>query len=586
MKPCRALFHLVTWVSNSRRPLGKLTLITMGLLAPCSRAAAIDLNPVLVIGTRPISRYLLEKYYLRHVEVFTSEHGRPPAQGETKAWLQHFIEQQFVITEAASRGYLDRPEVKDTVLRMERHMLMEPGSPLFQTSSTPSLTDYELKELYSKSARVLDGMFAHFTDEASLHDALGEDFLAQSSAEQTRRIREARHRLGALIVDGRLGWPYEPLGEIAQVLDTSATGRWIRRDDPSSGIYLFYIRAVSLRTLEDFARSRSAFAQRLSLIQRRNAQKRFQLAQLTRSRLVINVDTISSVLQLCLALPSGASTMPDVADESLAHALFFSYSDGSKRVSVSIEAYRRWFNDRMVRRIPNSKADLYASIEDYVVEELSLEVARASGADADRQFAEDRKGFAAIQALDLFEREVLAPAISIGDADIEQYYSTHGSEFQRTTGVGGRKLTFGNVKDAGDWIYKHQRPGTYDEMQNVRAISNEEVEISQDHPIADLASSQQGIMMSPPGTVFGPFRTGETWLVFVKEKNIALDMVALPAVKEVIRSKLLRPLLDRREGALAVELASHYSVEDHIDYAFFGLTFDQLKLPWARERAE
>jgi hypothetical protein len=50
---------------------------------------------------------------------------------------------------------------------------------------------------------------------------------------------------------------------------------------------------------------------------------------------------------------------------------------------------------------------------------------------------------------------------------------------------------------------------------------------------------------------------------------------------ENIRAALLREALDR-QWLLAGELPVHLKIEDHIDYARYGVDVGQLKLPWRR----
>ncbi len=544
----------------------------------------IYLQPVLIIGKHAVSFYLLNKYYQRFILTFRSERQRPPNIDETKAWMEHFQAQQIVITEAEFLGFSERPEVKRTVSRMERHMLVRPGGPFFQKFATSRIhSEDELRRIYATSAREIDGLFARFRDEHALEDALDKDFAAQSAEEQTHRVRESRKREDTLVFEGHLGWPYEPFSEIASVLSAAECGRWIRYSDPNCGLYLLLVRAVSMRPQDSFEHSRPAFERIVNDVDANVARKRFRIQQLLQSELALDTAASEQVFHLCRDVPISSANLPEIQNAALAATTFFRYWDGAKTIEVSVDAYRRWLNDKIVRRIPNSATDLRESVEEYVVEELSLRSMRAEGLDTDPQFSEDRRGFTALQALDLYEREVLAPQLKIDKDDIERFYSLHLTEFRRTTRVGGRLLTFDSSKNAAACIQGFMNGDRAIPNRKTAAVSDCYVEITWDHPVRGLEMIQDEIMQSPNGSVLGPLSYGQFYLVFVKVQNMETGVMPLAMVENAIRGRLLREALDAREQELAVEFALRYEVEDHIDYSRFGLRMADVRSPWRRQ---
>lgn len=541
----------------------------------------VDLRPALTIGTRSVTHYAFTKYHHRFVLIFTSEHRCRPSREATEAWLERFLTKQMVITKAVSLGYLERPAVKRTVMRMERHMLMEPDGPLFEkVAAPPARTEKELRRIFAASARTIDGLFVRFRDERSLEEALGRDFKTLPLAEQMRQVRQAGKREGAQVFDGHLGWPYAPFSEIAPVLAAAKVGRWERHREPDIGVYLYFVRSVSMRPLGSFEHSWVAFGRMVKEVDARVAMKRYRMEQLNRASVSEEASAGERLLRICQALPLGAPSLPAIADPDPATATFFSYRNGAVRIRVSVDAFRRWFNDKFVRRIPRSAGELRAEVEGYVIEQRSLKLAFGDGLDAEPKFAEDRREFAALQALDLYERTVLVPKISMSTADIRRYYAKHLPEFTRTTEVRGHLLTFGTLKAATDWMHRHLGRGEAGLSRPEPAVSDRVLDISWEHPFPGLKNLQPEIMESMDGTHFGPFPHERSYLVFVKERTLEKGPLPFAIAEGTIRRKLLRQALDARERKLAVEISNHYKIVDHIDYAHFGLHKTEVKQPW------
>ncbi len=546
------------------------------------RSVPVDTRAALVIGTRTVSNYIFEKYYHRFVLTFTSQHDRPPNPDEVRSWLEGFLVQQLVVTEAESAGFLDRAEVKEQVARMERHMLTQQVDLYADVKSQRSpVSEEELNRTFEESGRNLEGIFVRSIDEKSLDQALGENFASESFEGQLERVRRCRTHEGVQVFEGSLSWPYEPLSEIKNVLADPKQKQWVRYQDPTCGTYLFYIRSLSTHPLDRSDLARKTFRQALGQVEREVTRKRLRVEEKLRSRLAVDDTAEKQVMAICRSLPENISIFPEVSSDAIAQKSFFHYLDGPKQVSVSIGEYCRWFNSEIVHRIPRSESELRDSVEDCVGEALSLEFARAQGLDSEPKFAEDRRGFAALQALDLYEKEVLAPQLGFQTSDVERYYTLHAEEFQEVTSVEGRCLVFPSIGEAEAWLKQYTKGAEKGFRPNqFTVLSDTRIEISRGRLAPGLEMIQPTILRSSNGAVFGPFLRGSTSQIFIKERNLSANTVPLSLVESTIKEKLFRKPLDTRERELAVELASQYNIQDNIDYSSFGLRANDLKLPW------
>ncbi len=207
-------------------------------------------------------------------------------------------------------------------------------------------------------------------------------------------------------------------------------------------------------------------------------------------------------------------------------------------------------------------------MEDHVIAELDLMRARIEGLDATPQFVEDRRGFLALQALDLFEREVLVPKIEITTDEIARYYQTHAVEFANAGPIRGRLRSFHELKAAVDWLQRYRADGT---ATDPTVVAEREVEVSEERPLPGFENLRLLALHSPAGSAVGPLSSGGQFHVFVRDDLPEINLAQLPKVQETIRFRLLRQKLDASIRDLARDLSTRYLIENHIDYARYGV---------------
>lgn len=98
-----------------------------------------------------------------------------------------------------------------------------------------------------------------------------------------------------------------------------------------------------------------------------------------------------------------------------------------------------------------------------------------------------------------------------------------------------------------------------------------EVEMARDQVIPGLESVRAVIFRSPEGTTTGPFSQEPPYLCFTKLKDLGTSVTPLGQVADSIRRILVRRELDIQEANLETDLASRFALENHLDYARYGL---------------
>jgi hypothetical protein len=564
-------FRMVRWFGLFC-PVGLLLAVLSADTPPADLAfiREDDGNPAIVVGSHRVSRYLIDKYHKRFVLSWQSQNIRLPTAAESRDWLDHFIAQQIVIAHAISLGYEERPAVKHMVARMERHMLARFSGALHPESPAPMRTEEDLRAMFLDSARIVDAIITRFNDKNALYHSLGMDFDKQPAEEQMKRVMQAMKRNNTEGVAEQLGWPYQPFGEIAPIISRTEAGSWQMHHDSDWGVYVILVRATRTRPLPDFERSRPVFEKIVHELDRQTALKRSHLAQLRYAELAVNDTGCAQFLAYCQDQPADAALLPELPS-SLSSLVLFSYSNARETIQVNAESFRRSINDQMLRQVPRTIAALRQTVEQHVVEERQLTLARRDGRDSTPRFVQDRKGFSGLQVLDLFEREVLVPKIEITADEIARFYQAHAAEFANAGPIRGRLRSFQQLKAAVDWVQRYRADGT---VTDPTVIAEREIEVSEERPLPGLENLRLLALHSPAGSAVGPLSAGGQFHVFVRDRSPETNLAQLPKVQEAIRFRLLRQKLDACIHDLARDLATRYSIENHIDYARYGVESD------------
>lgn len=291
-------------------------------------------------------------------------------------------------------------------------------------------------------------------------------------------------------------------------------------------------------------------------------QRRRHCELITSSGFSLNRPAADRFIEFCRGLPANTGDIPMPSDKQLASEPLLRYGTDREAVTMTINAFRRHFNDKYVKEIPRDLSALRLAAEDIAVEEMDLQAAQTLGVDRTPKFTEERKGFEGFQVLDLFEKEVLIPKLGIGPPDIERYYREHISEFRGVTKIRGRLLKFDTVEKAAEW---RQRA-------SVIPTTDEELELRAGETIPGLEHLQPHFMKIPEGSTLGPIKQGQMGIVLIKQKNLEEGAIPLAVVADKIRGTLVRQKLDEKEIQLAAELSTRLKVEDHLDYKRYGLS--------------
>jgi hypothetical protein len=216
-----------------------------------------------------------------------------------------------------------------------------------------------------------------------------------------------------------------------------------------------------------------------------------------------------------------------------------------QRVAVSAKTFCTELNQRFVRRLPRSPADVRRAVEDQVVEQLDLGEARTLKIDQNWQFVEDRKGYTALTALDLFERQEIQPFISIELSELEKYYASHSADFIQTVQVKGRLIEFPDQEEAVRWM--QTLPGAAE--PSLAGVG--EVALTRGQPPLGFEKFEQTLFDSPPGYTVGPVERHGKFCCLQKISDLERGPLSFEAAKPAIRSIYVRIAVERQEQQLA-----------------------------------
>jgi hypothetical protein len=527
----------------------------------------VDTNTAFAIGPTKVSNYMLGKFYGRFVDNLRAHRGRLPTEAEANAWLQLFISQQAVIAEATRLGYLDRPEIQSMVLRMERNMLASSKGPYYEIlrraeSESSSISPISI----SDAATELTVVIGRFPDRQTAESVLGPTFWSCNQPAQMERVQACRGIAGAQIAAGTLHWPFEPFPEIANRLLSAPIGNWKIED--VAGVGCYFILVTSSRYNDRIARSLSPLI--FGAVSQSGSEKIFEAIHrrriLVSSRISESNDAETILASRLRDSQLSEASIPEHCLGNLTGVELCNYSSEGRTISVSVEDFRRYFNDLFVRIIPTSSEDVHRLVENLVLEAIDCHAASTLGVDRTEKFLEDRNGFAGYQALELYETEHIIPAIAIEPSAIASYYSGHLNEFTEVIAVGGQILEFSSLESGRSWCASKRNSGSAD-IPSVKPYRSDSVRLARGESIPGLEYLRDFPMKSPEGTLFGPTLRNGVATVFERDHDIAKSVEPLSKVASAIKSKLQAAEIDNRLLAIAPGIERALGLSCHVDLA-------------------
>jgi len=516
----------------------------------------IDQRPCIESGSLRVSRYLAAKYFKRFSYQLKSRQQRSPTDSEAKAWFALFVAQQLIVAHATTLGYSSRPEVLSVVSHMERYMLTQAAGPFYKAllEREPVLTQHELETLHDKAARSVEGIVARFSVAANAEKCLGTDFDSISTDEQTARIRRCGEREDVEMQEGAFSWPFLPFSEVADAIEAAPSGRWIALLRPGFGEYFVFVSKRKQAPVSAVRSDDNAFRNWVTRMRIRALYQQRKAQLLSLGSFSLDRAVATSFLDYCRHSMSDRYEIPALPQQQLAENILFRHNIGRESIAVSVETFRRHFNEQYVRSAIADLSHLREHCQDMAMEELDFRTAKAEAIDCTPQFAEDRQGFAGFQILDLFEREKLVPQITIERTQVERYYGEHASEFMQPIRIRGLLLEFTTAEDASSWRARTISTGDAIRPPRGSRTNEREIEVGITEPVPGFDVLHSLLFACPEGSTIGPIQNGYSFACFVKERNLVIAPKPLELADATIRGILLRQALDAQELKLALEL--------------------------------
>lgn len=398
---------------NRRSALALLALVGIAFGRGGEPAAnVIDTSDALVVGAHHVSRYLAAKYFGRFFESACLREGHAPSPGEIAAWWRGYIAKHIVIACAQDAGFRQNPEVSEAVRGMEEQVLTQASGPYYRV-----LCDAhpDLREMVEKTAALCGSSEMHciverFSDPMAEPRLLGSGFRSYGRLTQDRLLIRCIGDSGVDRLDANLRWPFRPVPELQETIATTPLGVWTRADLPL-GVY--YVMVLSRRTQ---AKLPGPEPREIAAALSEMVFERHHLEVIQDLGFTLSDAGARALLAICLQVPRFQLRFPASLLSGLRATTLYRCTAGPAVRTVTIGDYCDRFNRSVIRELPRDWNAMRRSAEDMAVAESDLAAARSLGIDRTAQFREDRKGYADLVALALFEKQRWGHAVDNLDA--------------------------------------------------------------------------------------------------------------------------------------------------------------------------
>jgi hypothetical protein len=538
---------------------------------------AVDQAVVLRIGNLQVSSYALDKNLARVLAVSNQEATEHDGSRESRFTL--YLAQQVVVAKALEEGFAERKEVRHLVDRMERHMLSIPQGPLYRfLYENEPCARWPLQETYARVVRVPEVLVLRM-NAAAAPPLLGAGWATATTAERLERLDAPAFPRSAIVHRGPLPWPYGEFADLAEQIGSAAVGSWIEQSSDGQ-ITILYIQSIGKNGLQPSGPAQEGFEKFVHYQQMALVRQKHRVQSLRNSGLVFHEENGRRMIAQLQSLPAQTYEIPAERLREIAALPLASCRRTGTTINISVSDWCNYFNDLFVRQLPRQLDQLRIEVEDMVMMDLDCLEARRRGLEQTAKFVEDRRNFLYYQALDLFEKERLRPAIDISDAEVETHYHDHRAEYNVPTRAHGSLLQFMDAASAAGWVEQNRGSHRQDAFRFPGLVSATETVVSGEHPLPMFSDGTMPILLAPDAQIFGPFDTPTGRFVFVKSSTEG-EVPPMAAVTERIRAELMREKLHNKELGLAREWASRFEIEDTIPYAKVGFEGEKNQGPWS-----
>jgi hypothetical protein len=515
-----------------------------------------------------VSQYLLDKYYERYVEEMGKKNGRMPTALESRNWLNQFIVKQILIADSISRGFGCRIEITQEVDRMERNVLSSATGPLYRSlyQADQNYKDIDAQAVVFGLEHQIKGMIVRFRSSSLAAEALGADFATCSSKERVDRLEQLPQTPGIESLSGALKWPYSPFEAIAALIPRARVDKLECFSLPKGVMCYMYIKEISTQTSPKAIRSAASLTGYAEMFRQSLIRRSRRDDVLYAARVEFDNEILQRMSEALVLLQSTDETVPEAPSILSSTEILGRYRLASGTMNVTCNDFRCYLNNLFLRKIPKGTQQIRDSIGDMIVQEVDVRDARRLGLDKTPEFVGDRDGYAGLECLDLFEKEILEPEINLSSKDLEFYYAAHQSEFREVRSVLLTSLEFPSNITAEMWL-------------DLRALSSagtgypqtrKQVELVKGQSIAGFENFSRMFFSCRDGQAIGPVSVDGKTFVFIKEKDTSIGLTPYSSQAGKIHAILRRQRMDELEFSLAMSDLLKFKIRNNIDYSHFG----------------
>lgn len=518
---------------------------------PGTRLHALDSDPTVVdettalsIGSTDIPRYLVDKNFNQFLTTRQQQGLPPPKADEIARWFRTFIANCVTKVSLSERGYLDRPEVRQAVDRMSRHILTKSDGPFYQSlyDSAP-IPEERLARIQQDSSRALDALIIRFATEGS-HQRVLQAPTGLALADRLRLVALGPPDLSVETHDGPIVWPFHPFQEIGEILARAEPGEIHGPVHGKLGIYYLLVHGSAPQSAAAFEGTREELARYvrdLDNLQVRRERRRAILQSHAFTLVHDNLAQLFKCLQTHRGLAAGEDPLGGVAP--VAQGVIATYVRNGERGSLTSTEFVRALNHRMIRQFPTTLRELATSVEDVLVEDVDYEAACQAGLNQTPRFILDRLNFASNQALAIFEQTELAPTIPCPEPEIRAFYIKNLKRYSSLRSARVSVFAFANIARANEALGYLSR-GDIAGAARLADEGEESLVLTADGPPVFTQVSNPMLLQLRDGQPLGPLDRAGRPTLFLRHPSSDLQPEPFRQVEGRVRADFIREHLD------------------------------------------
>lgn len=488
-----------------------------------------------------------------------------------------------MLAEAHEYGYHNDPKIENTVELVEKQMLIQKKSLLFNEciSKKVRVTDDILKKAMNRLDTKFELEYIIFVTKEDMKLLLGSDTVLKNSKEFNNAVEKSKKYPDVYHIKISWDWLSAKFVDLRDDIYHLEQGEISHPLYGFDGIIIFCVNSKIRNEVNksENENSKKYIHNRLKFIEEQKLAARFDKKLYNAAKININNEAAENIWEL-IRLADKKHVFDPLIFKDYKDKIIVSYKVDSSIINISVSEFVEYYNNRMIKKAISTKGLLYYYLRDIAWEDHAVNYAYELGLNKDEEFVIERKLYKNRLIIKSLIKDRMKNELNITEDELQKRYEIDKERFNRGVYSKMSILYFSSLKNAlsGRKYLNENHSKKLDKITLNNAELNGLIKVEFNkklhHESKELPDHViDRIFQVGDNTILPPTKLNDsTYTVIIKEGKIGNRYIPYYSVKEILKNKLYNNKFKKAKSLLYEMLCKKYKVETHLKALAIGPT--------------